>query len=165
MPAFLPEWLQEIGAAAGLGITAFTILDRMARGRPQISIFVSEEERSVRLFNVAPYDIAIVRWSVFPKVYAVAEGATFEAATRAAAGDHFEVMMTPKTERKFPLTLDTRTGVPLDRTHKWAIIALHWRKGTSLWLPQPPVVTIVNTNVLRSMRTRGFKLGELEPRD
>jgi hypothetical protein len=95
MPAFLPEWLQEAGAMAGLGVAAFTIVDRMARGRPRISIFVSEEERSVRLFNEAPYDIAIVRWRVLPKVYAVAEVGTFEAATRAAAGDHFQLLISP----------------------------------------------------------------------
>jgi hypothetical protein len=165
LPRILPEWLQEIGAAAGLATAAFTIFDRWARGRPRISIFVSEDDRSVRVSNDAPYVIAILKWSVIPKVYAVAEAATLNAATRAAAGDSFQTMMESKTECAFPLTLNRRAGEPLDRVHKWALIALHWRKGASLWIPQIPVLTIVPTAVLRSIRTRGYRLGELEPRD
>ena len=165
MTQFLPDWLQELGAIAGLAITAFTIVDRMARGRPRISIFVSENERSVRLSNEAPYDIAILRWSVFPKVYAVAEAETLEAAARAAAGRVFHMMMKPNTVRTFPLTLQNRAGEPLDRAHKWVMIVLRWRKGTSLWLPQLPAITVVKTGLLRSIRTRGYNLGELEPRD
>jgi hypothetical protein len=127
MAHFLPDWLQELGAVAGLGITAFTFLDRFARGRPRLSIKVSEEGRWIRLSNDAPYDIAIQRWSVHPAVYGVAEKATFESANRAAAGPSFQLIMEPRSERLFPLTLQHRGEEPLDRVHKRALIVLHWR--------------------------------------
>ena len=82
----LPNWLQEVGAIAGLGVAAFTIFDRFARGRPRLSIFVAEDGRSIRVSNDATHDIAVLNWWVYPSVYAVAEVASDQAATRAAAG-------------------------------------------------------------------------------
>jgi len=74
-------------------------------------------------------------------------------------------MMKPKSEREFPLIMLYDKDRPLDRAHERALIALHWRKGTSLWLPQFPVWTLVQTSLVRSIRTRGYSLGELEPTD
>jgi hypothetical protein len=161
----LPDWLQELGAVAGLAVAAFTIFDRFARGRPRLSVFVSDDQRSIRVSNDAAHDIAVLNWSVYPPVYAVAEIESHQAATRSAAGRSFRLMMKPKSEREFPLIMHYQKDKPLDRAHRRALIVLHWRKGTSLWLPQFPAWTIVQTNLVRSIRTRGYDLGELEPTD
>ena len=108
MAHFLPDWLQELGAVAGLAVAAFTIFDRFARGRPRLSIIVSKDGRWLRFSNDAAHDIAIVKWSVHPAVYAVAEKETVESAARAAAGRSFQLTMGPKSERLFPLTLQFR---------------------------------------------------------
>jgi hypothetical protein len=135
---------------AGLAVAAFTIFDRFARGRPRLSVIVSKDERSLRVSNDAVHDIAILNWSVHPPTYAVAETATVSAAARAAAGRSFQLMMGPKSERLFPLTLQFRKDEPLDRVHKWALVVLHWRRGPSLWLPQFPDAQDFNDNRFRS---------------
>jgi hypothetical protein len=150
---------------AGLAVAAFTIVDRLARGRPRLSVIAAKDKRDLRISNDASYHIAILNWSVHPAVDAVAEGATVGATTRAAAGRSFKLMMAPHTERSFPLTLLFQNDKPLDRAHKWALVVLHWRKGTSLWLPQIPVWTLVPTAIVRSLRTRDYNLSELEPQD
>jgi hypothetical protein len=140
---------------AGLAVAAFTIFDRFARGRPRISVFVAEDERSIRVSNDAAYDIALLKWSVHPRVYSVAEEATVGSTARAAAGRSFQLMMKPKTEREFPLQLQYLNEKPRDQAHKRALIALRWRKGIALWLPQFPAWTLVRTDVIRSIRNRG----------
>src|SRR5258708_1282620 len=95
----LPNWLQELGAMAGLAVAAFTIFDRFARGRPRLSVFVAEDQRSIRVSNDAAHDIAVLNWSVYPPAYAVAEIASHQAAVRATAGRSFQLMMKPKSER------------------------------------------------------------------
>jgi hypothetical protein len=146
------EHWKSIGSLVGLATGAFVLYDRFVRGRPVVSLMVSNQPlRDARLLAITnPGDTYIVIRHVVvkPKVYGVAKSATARSLARASKGRPFSRQIAPHETVELPfVTLPAGQCADL----RCVRIAVHWRKTTSLWLPQRPVVFWTSTREFREL--------------
>ena len=147
------ETLKTLGAFVGLALGLFTLFDRLWGSRPLLSLGVDHiTKRSIlTVTNSTTQHIAIVGFSVLPKIYSLAQAPTVRATLDAAAGDTFQRLINPSGEAQFPLVILVKDGRNRDLEARCAVLFMWWRRSVSLWLPQFPKVIIVPTARLRSI--------------
>lgn len=153
------ETLKTLGAFVGLALGLFTLFDRLWGSRPILSLDVEKGtvRRLLMITNITSQHIAIMGFSVLPKIYAVARASTVTATVHAAAGDKFELLIKPNGEARLPLITLVKDGQNWDLDARIAIVFMWWRKSISLWLPQFPKVMIISTARLRSIVEHGLQ--------
>jgi hypothetical protein len=149
---FLPAWLREIGAIAGLLTLTIGTIDRLFSGRLLCSISIGEHGATLLLSNPSRVDATIIGWRVVPKIYGVARTSSVRAIAYAVTEEQFSVAV--RAGDDFPLILIGRQldGVPHADVNRRGIIIIYWRKNSSLWWPQIPVWTIFDTGLVNNIR-------------
>lgn len=148
------EEIKTLGSIVGLLSGAFLILDRMARGRPIASLTIlmdgARKVPSVRISNIAPYDIAITGIKVSPPTYFLTEEAEIRGSLRGAVGRsvHFMLKSGESRELKIAPLFDTG-GLPLEITRHSVTFYIYWRRGNATWMPQIPVIVRTSTAIIR----------------
>ena len=145
-----PDWHPI--ASGFLATGAFVLYDRFLRGRPVVSLLASNQPlRAARLLAITnPGDTYIVIRHVVvnPKVYGVAKDTTERSLSKASKGRPFSRLLAPHETVELPfVTLAAGQCADL----RWVRIAVHWRKTTSLWLPQRHAVFWISTRAFREL--------------
>jgi hypothetical protein len=147
-----------MGALLGFISTGFLVYDRLLRYRPIISATAvrgmdgisQQAEPTLRVRNLAPFDLLIERFKVKPPYCGVAPSNNMKHVMEAVSGSDVPILLAPLEERELELviTVRDRTKVKDDEHIK---ITMYWRRSIAPWVPQWPV----------SMRT---SLGDIELR-
>jgi hypothetical protein len=149
---FLPAWLREIGAIAGLLTLTVGTVDRFFSGRLRCSISIGEHGATLLLSNPSRVDATMIGWRVIPKIYGVARTSSVRAIANAVREEQFSA--TVRAEDDFRLILIGRQldGVPHEDVSRRGAIIVYWRKNSSLWWPQVPIWTIFDTALVNNIR-------------
>jgi len=151
------EFIKTAGGIAGLATAAFMVWDRWARGRPLAWVtatkrFAGNPEDYICIKNPGFSDVFIRGVRVYPKrIYGVAK----DNSTKAIASSFYadvNVLLPPGEEQylpiiEFPKDLDK----PLDTSRRWVCFLIFWRKTSSTWLPQFPILVITSTRDIESI--------------
>jgi hypothetical protein len=142
----------EIGALIGALAGLFTVLDRLAFGRPLCSIAIIRPfSINLECNNPSRHHILITGIRAWPKVVLIAREESVRGMVAAAVGHRFVEVIPPGAAAAFPIMV--RDGALLDGT-QWRpfMIVVSWRKTRSVWLPQIPCVIFSSANVLRILK-------------
>jgi hypothetical protein len=142
----------EIGALIGALTGLFTVLDRLAFGRPLFSI-TTTRTFSIDLVchNPSRHHIVITGTWTWPNVIAVAREESVRGMVAAAVGQRFVAVIPPEAVASLPIVVRERAlldSAPLGPF----IIVMSWRKTRSIWLPQIPAVTFSSATALRILK-------------
>jgi hypothetical protein len=147
------ELLKTLGSFAGLATGAFVLFDRCMRGRPIISLKGDSTAHNFILLTITNPDdryIAIREVVVTPKVFGVAMDTSVDAMFTMATSSTLRCQIAPHETKEFHFVILPRGGV--DAEHPWVRVAVHWRKTSSLWLPQIPVFFWTSTREVRNLQ-------------
>jgi hypothetical protein len=134
----------EIGAMVGFVTGIFTLWDRCLRGRPVAWLTVTirtggtPADPGIRIKNPGPTDLFIQGVRPHPAgIYGVAKDHSIRAKMTAVDAD-LNLLLSPGQEHEFAI-LDRR---PAQKNVSQRVrFSIYWRKTSSTWLPQFPVVT------------------------
>jgi hypothetical protein len=135
-----------LGALLGFVSTGFLVYDRLLRYRPIISVTAvrgmdgisRQAEPTLRVKNVAPFDLLVERFEVKPPYCGVAPSDDMKHVVEAASGSDIPILLAPFEERELGLviTVTDRTKVKEDEHIN---IRMYWRRSIAPWVPQWPV--------------------------
>ncbi len=150
---FLPSWLREIGAIAGLVTLTVGTIDRLFSGRLQCSISIGEHGTATLLLsNPSRVDVTMIGWRVIPKIYGVARTSSVRGISNAVVEEQFSVTVGAEDSCRLILIGRQFDGVPHADVDRKGVIIIYWRKNSSLWWPQIPVWTIFDTAIVNNIR-------------
>jgi hypothetical protein len=145
----------EIGALIGALAGLFTVLDRLAFGRPLCSITASRPfSIDLECHNPSRYHILVTGIWTWPHIVAVAREGSLQGMVAAVAGQRFFEVIPPGATASFPIVV--RDGAILEgpELRPFAIV-VGWRKTRSVWLPQIPGIIFSSAKVLRMLKASG----------
>ena len=143
----------EIGASIGALAGLFTVLDRLAFGRPLCSIStIRPFSIDLECHNPSRYHILITGIRTWPNVVAIAREESVRGMVAAVVGQRFVEVIPPGTSASFPVVV--RESAQL-KGAQWRpfVIVVSWRKTRSVWLPQIPGVIFSSAKALRMLKT------------
>jgi hypothetical protein len=128
-----------VGSVVAFATAAFTLWDRLARGRP-IAFFGTEGPTSdprsyIQVKNASEIDIMILGFRCRPTRFMVAKGSSVREIAGALIGTPGTAVLEPKDQWHFQLIKGPHGPEPTGRI--W--VRMSWRKSTCTWLPQMPV--------------------------
>jgi hypothetical protein len=146
------EAIKLVGGIAGLVTTAFVIWDRWVRGRPLAWVdatkrFTGTPEEYIRIKNPGYGNVFIRKVRVFPQnIYGVAKDPSVRAITSALFNIDVNVLLRPgKTHDLGIIKSPKKLDEPQDAPSRRVCFLIYWRKTSSTWLPQVPVVIMTST--------------------
>jgi len=144
------EAIKLVGAIAGLLTTAFVIWDRWARGRPLAWVTAKKmgvnPYKYIRIKNPGPADVLILAVRTYPsKVYAIAKDHSTDAIFDAASFNvDVNVVLWQGEVCDLPIVEVSKPDQ--HRTADQPVrVVIYWRKTSSSWLRQAPVVIWTST--------------------
>jgi hypothetical protein len=149
---FLPSWLREIGAIAGLITLTVGTIDRLFSGRLHCSISIGEHGATLLLSNPSRVDVTMIGWRVMPKIYGVARTSSVRAIAYAVTEEQFSATVKAGDNLRLILIGRQLDGVPHGDVKRRGAIIIYWRKNSSLWWPQIPIWTIFDTTIVNNIR-------------
>jgi hypothetical protein len=161
---WLPQWLLDIGSIAGLASLIFFIVDRLLKGRPSFAVSVEPHgHRFITIITHPGSEVTLYRFRSAAGVYVLSKDGEIRNILRATDGRPFIATLSASTTSRFLLIAQqAKDGSPAAHQHRWTPICISWRKGTSQWLPQLPLFTIVDNAWMRNIRNEGLELGDHE---
>jgi len=140
------EAFKLAGAIVAFVTALFTVWDRWARGRPLAWVtaekFGANPLECIRLRNPGYGDVFVLRVRAYPRVYDVAKDRSVRAAiTDTALKSDVRVLLKQSEKWDLPIFPKLPTGSPSCRV----FFLVSWRKTSSTWLPQVPVVIMTST--------------------
>jgi hypothetical protein len=150
------ETIKTVGAFAGLLTTAFVIWDRWARGRPlawvTIKKFGVNPYTYIRIKNPGPADVFILAVRAYPSgTYFIARDQSSQAIVDASLKIDTNVLLWQGETRDLPI-LPFRKPSEMAKDAPQAVrVVIYWRKTSSSWLPQVPVMIITSTADIERM--------------
>ncbi len=162
--------VETIGAYCGLAAFGFTVFERFLKNRPAAFITTAQAGEKLRpqitVTNTDTRSIILDGIEVIPKVYFVEEGDKSEDILKAKVSGFPCTLIEAGQEKQFYIYTRIKDGIPLEIKPRFVRIVIHWRKGSSTWLPQPPVRTRFSTKRLMDIVTgkRGLIPGTVTTR-
>src|SRR5262249_389053 len=140
------EAFKLAGAIVAFVTALFTVWDRWARGRPLAWVtaekFGANPLECIRLRNPGYGDVFVLRVRPYPRVYDVAKDRSVRAAiTDTALKSDVRVLLKQSEKWDLPIFPKLPTGSPSCRV----FFLVSWRKTSSTWRPQVPVVIMIST--------------------
>ena len=137
------DFLKTVGSFVGLFTGAFTLYDRIARGRPIATMTFTKVGNGispkVKIENASDTTIVILEWSVRPNVYFLMK----DDSLRWSIEDQL------KTSAPFPLNSKQsveltfapryKAGESMDLGDQAVRFSFKWRRANATWLPQFPM--------------------------
>jgi hypothetical protein len=148
----------EVGAMVGLATGVFTFWDRWLRGRPLAWLTVTirtggtPADPCIHIKNPGPTDLLIERVRTRPpEPYSVAKDHSIKAISSAALeGVDVHLLLRPGQEHELAI-VDRRLGVAQKGVSQRVRFSIYWRKTSSTWLPQFPVVIHTSTKGIQQI--------------
>jgi hypothetical protein len=133
--------LTTFGSLVGLATGVFTVWDRWARWRPIAYIAKTKDGGGpcIRIKNLGPMDIIIQRIKSRPSNFGIAKdkGTSVKEVADAMSGKLEPTAIAPQETHDFFFWERRDVDAPRTRT-VW--FSIYWRKASSTWLPQIPIV-------------------------
>jgi hypothetical protein len=131
--------LTTIGSLAGLATGIFTVWDRWARWRPVAYAVAKTKDGGsyIRIKNLGPMDIIIQRIKSRPSAVKVAKGNSLTDFLHGAIDELEPTAIAPQETHDFFFWERRDVDAPRTRT---VLFLVYWRKASSTWLPQIPIV-------------------------
>lgn len=149
------ELTKTVGALAAIPTAIFVFFDRIVRGRPLVSLTVKDEpikeSRYLTITNTGKTDIAIRRITVRPPIYGTTKGNSLEEIYHAAIGARLRSLIGPGDTAAVQLIAIHQGQRYHEQSDHWVCIVVHWRKTSSFWFPQFPVITFTSTKTMREL--------------
>jgi hypothetical protein len=148
----MPQWLIALGSIVGLLTGIYTLWERFIKQRPNVWLSQGSHrgELVLRVKNPGDQDIALIGFSVTPRVYAVANSAHFDSLVDAILDDSSFRLVRAGQEAELPLKTMQEDGKELDSEVRHVFVRLFWRRTGSMWCPRVPLWLAVSTlDVLR----------------
>jgi hypothetical protein len=144
------EAIKLVGGIAGLVSAAFLIWDRWARGRPLAWVtakkFGASSYEYIRVVNPGPGGVFIRRVDVSPPIYGLAKDHSAGAIAGTLVDEDVQVFLeTGKTHDLVLIDGRNQLEVPKDAPPQRVYMFIRWRKTSSSWLPQVPVIIATST--------------------
>jgi hypothetical protein len=152
MADFLPAWLRELGSIAGLLSLGYVVFDRLFKDRPRASITMGDYGPLVLIANPSSTDVTMIGYRVMPAAYGIARDDGQNSIVAAAAGEQFSATIKAASDASFVLLTRSKDGKKQTEIHRRGAIFIFWRKNSSLWLPQIPIWTSYDVNIIASLR-------------
>jgi hypothetical protein len=135
-----------IGGLLGFASTGFLIYDRLLRYRPIVSVTAvrgldgisQQAEPTLRVRNVAPFDLLIERFEVKPPYCGIASGSGIRDILEAVSGSDIPILLAPFEERELALVITVRDRSTV-KDDEHIEITMYWRRSIAPWVPQWPV--------------------------
>jgi len=142
----LVEAIKLFGGIAGLLTAAFMVWDRWTRGRLMAWVtakkFGANPLEDIRLKNPGYGDVFVLRVRAYPRLYDVAKDRSVRATiTDTGLKSDVRVLLKQNEERDLSIFPNRPTGSSSRRV----CFLVFWRKTSSTWLPQVPVVIMTST--------------------
>ena len=145
----------EIGALIGALAGLFTVLDRLAFGRPLCSISTTRPfSIDLECHNPSRYHILITGTWTWPHVVAVAREESVRGMLAAVVGQRFFEVIPPGATASFPIVVRDSTMLEGAKRRPFVVV-VSWRKTRSVWLPQIPGIIFSSAKVLRMLKASG----------
>jgi hypothetical protein len=145
------EEIKLIGGIAGLATAAFTIWDRLVRGRPLAYIVVNGEYGTpfhyLRVRNIGDVGIIVTGVRARP-AGSVAKDHSIRAIVSGVVGDAPAAIIDPGADHDFVLL---RGEAEEDGPSMPIWLFVFWRRTSATWLPLPPRIVRTSTGDLRLM--------------
>jgi hypothetical protein len=145
------EAITLIGAIVGLATGVFTFWDRLARGRPLAWLTVTirtggtPPDPGIRIKNPGPTDLFIQGVRPRPAdIYSVAKDHSIKATMTALDAD-VNLLLRPGQEHELAI-VDRHVAAAQKDASQRVRFSIYWRKTSSTWLPQFPVVIHTSTH-------------------
>jgi hypothetical protein len=144
------EAIKLVGAIVGFATGVFTVWDRWARGRPLAWVTATKlganPYKYIRIKNPGPADVFILAVRAYPsKVYSIAKDHSTEAIVGAASFNvDVNVVLWQGEERDLPI-IDVSKPDQRNTADRPVRFVIYWRKTSSSWLRQVPVVVWTST--------------------
>jgi hypothetical protein len=142
-----------IAGLAGLGTLAFTVWDRLLRGRPLPKVaakkYGANSFKCIRVHNPGPADVFIVRVHADPPIYAVAANHSEKAVMAAASSDDVNVLL--RSGETCELLIFEPVDLPKDAPPQQVRFTIYWYKTNSSWLWQPAITVKTSTRDIGSI--------------
>jgi hypothetical protein len=155
----LVEAITLVGSIVGLATGIFTVWDRWARGRPLAWVtaekrFSGNPEEYICVKNPGHSDVFILGVRVHPKtpqIYGVAKDHSVRAISSSFHGN-VNVLLPPGKEQYLPIIeLPKDLDAPIDTAGRRVCFLIYWRKTSSTWLPQFPVIVMTSTDDIKQI--------------
>jgi hypothetical protein len=145
----------EIGAFVGFLTGLFVLFDRLLSGRPQVSLVksadVSHRARDLECLNSSKQPILVTRVRCTTRLVRIWRDQTDRARTEAVMGEPFSVFLGSGQSAAFPIVVSDGTLLDEGAARVPFLIIVSWRKTSSMWLPQFPVVRLSSVHALRKI--------------
>jgi hypothetical protein len=134
-----------IGGLFGFASSIFLVYDRLVQYRPIASLgavrgfggtSMSQATPTLRIKNVAPFDILIGHFTVEPRYYSIAPTNDIRGMAKVLAWSDIPILLAPAEDRELAIVQRDQSGA---RRDKKVVITIHWRRGRARWLPRRPV--------------------------
>jgi hypothetical protein len=149
------ETIRLIGAIVGLATGAFTVWDRWARGRPLAWVTIKKIVNPIeyiRIKNPGPADVFILGVRAHPPIYGIAKDHSAGAIVEATLNIDANVLLWQGETCDLPLIdLRNQAEIPKDAPPQPVRFVIYWRKTSSTWLRQIPVVIMTSTHDIKRM--------------
>jgi hypothetical protein len=152
------ETILFVGALVGLTTGIFILLGRLLHGRPVVTITPSKHTRDLRFQNLSKHAILLLSIHCWPRWVRIARDDTPEGTAAAAAHQTFSVILQAWEILNFPIVIQRGELLDTKNSKAWGplVIWVHWRKTSSVWLPQVPKIIFSSAKILRHL---GYSAG------
>jgi hypothetical protein len=154
-----------VGALVGLCTGAFTLWDRLTRGRPVAWLtYVAREgtgpnftELSPKLMisNLTDFSIFILKISVTPDVYFLPKDFAIRSLVTSQTENPQYISVGPKASFELLISSRVKDGMPLDLQKQKVSFTIDWRRGDAPDRRRSPIVLKTNSELVTKMAKRG----------
>jgi len=151
------EGFKLAGAIVAFVTASFTVWDRWARGRPLAWVTAKKlgvnPYKYIRIKNPGPADVFILAVRVYPpKLYAVSKDHSGEAIVGAASFNlDVNAVLWQGENRDLPIIEVSKPDQRATAADQPVRFVIYWRKTSSSWLRQVPVVIWTSTHDIERM--------------
>jgi hypothetical protein len=149
------ELIKTIGSFVGLLAGAFTLYDRIAKGRPIANITYNgggyETRIKITLTNAGETTAVILKSTVVPNIYFL----TFDEETRSLIEGQLKPLrpffLNPKDSIELVIVPRFKNGVNMDLMDQAVRFSFVWRRQNATWLPQFPLTIRTRTLLIQKL--------------
>jgi hypothetical protein len=149
------ELLKTIGSFVGLLTGAFTVYDRVAKGRPVATLTFSKVgdgiSPKVAIFNASDTTIVILGWSIIPDVYFLIKDDSLRSSIEDQLKTFSPFSLNPRQSVEFTFVPRYKGGVNMDSDDQAVRFSFRWCRANATWLPQFPMTIWTHTPLLRKL--------------
>jgi hypothetical protein len=150
------ELIKTIGSFVGLLAGAFTLYDRIAKGRPIATITYKEEggyetRVKITLTNAGDTTVVILKSTVVPSIYFLTSDEERRSLIEGQRRPLKPFFLNPKDSIELVIVPRFKNGVNMDLMDQAVRFSFSWRRQNATWLPQFPLTIRTRTLLIQKL--------------